>query len=328
MRVVITGGAGFIGRALVARLAQRGVDVLALVRDPDRAAHLVAPRVTVEASDLADVAALERHCAGADGVIHAAGSYRIGILPAERPHMLDANLGTTQRVLDAATAAGVTRIVYVSTSNVVGDTRGRIVDETYRRDPTTRAGRFTSWYDETKFRAHEAAVARAAAGAPIVIVQPGGIYGPHDHSALGAALKAAFHGTARFTALASGGLALAHVDDVVAGIAAALVRGRPGEAYALGGECLRLGQAIAIAARAGGHRPPRLNIPTIALRLAAALQRRGLRLAAAPPNLGEIVASGSGTYWVSHTKATRELGFDPRPFTRGAADTWGRTQTD
>ena len=59
--------------------------------------------------------------------------------------MLDANVGATERVLDAATAAGVARIVYVSTVNVFGNTHGRIVDETYRRDP---ADGFVSYYDE------------------------------------------------------------------------------------------------------------------------------------------------------------------------------------
>jgi len=323
LRVVVTGGAGFIGRAVINRLAQGGVDVLALVRDPAKAAQLVQPRVTLEASDLTDPAALERQFTAADGLIHAAGSYRVGIAAAERPRMLDANLGTTERVLDAASRAGTRRIVYVSTLNVFGDTGGKVVDETYRRDPKTPAGRFASWYDETKYRAHEAALSRAQAGAPIVIVQPGGTYGPHDHSAVGAALEAAYRGKLRYKALASSGLALAHVDDVAAGIVAALIRGRPAEAYALAGECLRLGDAITIAARAGGHKPPRLTLPTTALRLLAALQRRGLRLADSPADLGEIIASGRGTYWASHAKATRELGFDPRPLAKGVADTWG-----
>jgi dihydroflavonol-4-reductase len=324
VRVVVTGGGGFIGRALIDRLATRGVDVHALVRDPSKVGYLQQPRVTLEQSDLTDRQALTTAMTSADGVIHAAGSYRIGIPAAERPRMLDANLGTTERVLDAAVAAGARRIVYVSTNNIVGDTGGRIVDETYRRDPRTPAGRFTSWYDETKYRAHLAAEQRAAAGAPIVIVQPGGTYGPHDHSAVGAALQAAYRGKLRYMALVSGGLALAHVDDVATGVVAALIRGRPGEAYALGGECLRLGDALSIAARAGGHKPPPLVLPTRLLRLMAAFQRRGLPLSGGPSDLGEVIASGSGTYWVSHAKAARELNFDPRPLEQGVLDTWGR----
>ena len=100
---------------------------------------------------------------GAAGVIHIAGSYLVGIPASERPAMYEANVGATQRVLDAAIAAGVPRIVYISTVNVFGNTHGRIVDETYHRD---LAEGFVSYYDETKYLAHVAAEARIEAGAP------------------------------------------------------------------------------------------------------------------------------------------------------------------
>ncbi len=324
MRVVVTGAAGFIGRALVNRLATRGVDVLALVRDPARATYLVQPRVTLKQSDLSDVTALQRHFGGVDGVIHAAGSYRVGIAAAERPKMLDANLGTTERVLDAATQAGTRRIVYLSTVTVFGDTGGRVVDETYRRNPATKAGRFLSWYDETKYRAHQDAEQRIAQGAPIVIALPAQVYGPNDHSAASEQLELAFRGKLRYVAFPSTGLAWVHVDDLVDGIVAALIRGRVGQSYVLAGEPLRMRESVAIAARAGGYKPVRLTLPTAALRLLAALQRRGLRVGNAPDDLGETIRAGEdATYWASHAKATRELGFDPRPLARGAADTWG-----
>ena len=135
-----------------------------------------------------------------DGVIHSAGQYRIGIKPAERAAMRDANVGATERVLDAAVAAGVKRIVYVSTANAFGNTRGEVVDETYRRDE--KRG-FVSWYDETKYRAHQAAEARIAQKAPIVIVMPTQVYGPNDHSEASAQLEMAYKGTLRFVAFPS-----------------------------------------------------------------------------------------------------------------------------
>ena len=107
---------------------------------------------------------------GADSVIHVAGTYRVGIPASERPAMYEANVGATQRVLDAAIALAIPRIVAISTVNVFGNTHGRVVDETYHRD--LRDG-FLSYYDETKYLAHVATEARAEAGAPIVIVQPG-----------------------------------------------------------------------------------------------------------------------------------------------------------
>jgi dihydroflavonol-4-reductase len=236
--------------------------------------------------------------------------------------MWEANVGTTERVLDAAIAVGVPRVVYVSTNNVFGNTHGRIVDETYRRD---LGEGFNSWYDETKFRAHEAAGLRIGNGAPIVIVEPGQTYGPDDHSAASEQLELAHAGTLPYLALADVGLAWVHVHDVADGILGALDRGRIGEAYSLGGPCLRLRESIEIAARVGGKRAPRLRIPTALLRLAAPLNDALGGLPGLPENMRETISASAGvTYWVSHDKATRELGFDPRGLEQGIADTWGR----
>ena len=118
-RIVVTGGAGLVGRAVVRVLRDRGDTVVALVRDPRRAPFLGELGAELVQGDLSDVAGLTELLRGADGLIHAAGSYRIGIPRSERGAMWDANVGTTTRILDAAEAAGTPRIVYVSTINVV-----------------------------------------------------------------------------------------------------------------------------------------------------------------------------------------------------------------
>jgi dihydroflavonol-4-reductase len=224
-------------------------------------------------------------------------------------------------VLDAAAAAAVARIVYVSTVGVFGDTGGTIVDETYRRDLSRG---FLSTYDETKFRAHEEAEKRIAAGAPIVIVQPSQVYGPNDHSLTSAQIEHAYAGTLRFVALTSSGVAWVHVDDLAAGMVAALDTGRVGEAYVLSGESLTLKDAIALAARLGGHKPPRLTVPTGLLKLVAPLNDRVGGLPGAPANMREVIRGGDGvTYWAKHDKATAELGFNPRSLEQGIRDTWG-----
>jgi nucleoside-diphosphate-sugar epimerase len=315
MQVFVTGGAGFVGSAVVRRLRSRGDAVVAAVRDPDRARALIDLDCRLVRSDLSSTVELSGLMAGSDVVIHSAGSYRIGIPRSERPAMEEANVGATARVLDAATGAGVPRIVYVSTLNVHGDTHGRIVDETYRRD--IREG-FLSWYDDTKYRAHLVAEARIEAGAPIVIAMPGQVYGPGDHSAVGAQLEAAFRGRLRYLALTNVGLSLVHVDDLAGGIVAAADQGRPGEPYALGGPAVRLIEPLTIAARLGDRRLPRLVLPTGLLRMMAPLSgllggRFGI-----PADLGEVITGGDGvTYWASHDKASRELGFTPRDLDAG-----------
>jgi len=321
MRVAVTGGAGFIGRAIVKRLVDRGDDVVALVRDPAKASHLPSERVTLVQSDLSDPAQLTRAMTGADGVIHAAGMYRIGIKKAERPQMWDANVGATERVLDAAIDAGVPRIVYVSTANVFGNTHGELPDETFRRD---LAHGFLSYYDESKYRAHEAAEQRIKQGAPVIIVMPTQVYGPNDHSEASSQLDLAFRGKLHYVVFPDTGLAWVHVDDLAQGIVAALDRGRVGESYVLSGDPRRINESVAVAAKAGGHRPPRLTLPTIALKLITPLNDAVGGLPGFPANGAETISSADGvTYWASHAKATRELGFEPRSLGQGIADTWG-----
>jgi len=328
MRVVVTGGAGFVGRAVVERLHHRGEDVVALVRDPATAQHLVhgggkdGGPITLVRSSLADAGGLLDAMRGADALIHVAGRYEIGIPRSERAAMWDANLGATERVLDAAIGEHVGRIVYVSTVNVFGDTHGVVVDETYHRDP---AAGYLSIYDETKYRAHLAAEERAAAGAPIVIVMPSQVYGPHDHSLASEQVHRAFEGTLPYRALGDVRIGWVHVDDLADGILAALDRGQAGESYVLSGPHHRSGEAQALAARLGGKRMPRLAMPARLIRLIAPLNDALGGLPGMLPNMRETVSSGDGvSYLASSAKAESELGFAPRSLEQGIIDTWGR----
>jgi len=304
-----------VGGAVIRRLRERGDEVVALVRTPQRAGHLAELGVELVADDLSDVERLTETLREADAVIHAAGGYRIGIRKNERGAMWDANVGTTTRVLDAAEAAGTPRIVYVSTCNVFGNTNGAVVDEAYRRD--LREG-FLSWYDETKYGAHEVAEQRIAANAPIVIVLPSQVYGPGDPSSFGEQLRAANAGKLRYRALDDVGVGLVHVDDLAAGIVAALDRGEVGQAYVLSGPTTTLREAIEMAAAVGGRRSPSLHVPT---RLLRAIEPVGGLVG--QPGLREIVSASAGvTYWASPAKAERELGFQARPIEQGLRDTF------
>ncbi|MCI0583794.1 MAG: NAD-dependent epimerase/dehydratase family protein [Chloroflexi bacterium] len=319
-RIVVTGGAGFVGRFVVRRLHERGDQVVAIVRDQSRVpfiGDLVGEGLEIVEDDLSDVSRLTEHLRDADGLIHAAGRYAVGIRHAERGAMWAANVGATTAVLDAAEAALVPRIVYISTCGIFGNTRGAVVDETRRRD--LREG-FTSWYDETKYGAHEVAEQRIRAGAPIVIVLPSQVYGPGDRSDVGEQLRRAAAGQLRYTALDDVGLGFVHAEDLASGIVAALDAGAAGEAYVLSGPTVRLREAIAVAAAVGGHAPPRIRVPTRLLRALAPIGGVFGR-----PGLREVVSAGAGvTYWASAAKAHRELGFSPRGIEEGFRDTFTR----
>jgi dihydroflavonol-4-reductase len=315
-RIVMTGAGGFVGGAVARALRERGDHVVALVRDPDAVPSLRDIGVELVRDDLSDADRIAAALRGADAAIHAAGSYRVGIRKAERAAMWDANVGTTTRFLDATEAAHTPRIVYVSTINVYGNTRRAVVDETFRRDP---AGGFVSWYDETKYRAHEVVEQRIASGSPTVIVLPSQVYGPGDHSGFGDQLRRANAGKLAYRALDDVGVGLVHVDDLATGIVAALDRGVIGRSYALSGPRVTLGEAIDLAAAIGNRRPPGLRVPTGLLR---AMGPMGALIG--QPNLAEVISASDGvTYWASADRAAAELGWHARPVDQGLADVFG-----
>jgi dihydroflavonol-4-reductase len=185
MKCFVTGGAGFLGSAVVQRLVARGDEVVGLARSEEGATQLTRLGALPVRGTITDARALDQLLNDVDVVFHIAGAYRIGIKESEHEQMFKVNVDGTTIVLDAAITAKAKRIVYVSTVGVFGNTHGKVVDETYERPDRD----FLSYYDATKYMAHRVAVARQAAGAPLVIVQPGAIYGPRDHSELGAQIE-------------------------------------------------------------------------------------------------------------------------------------------
>jgi nucleoside-diphosphate-sugar epimerase len=311
VRAFLTGGSGFLGGRLAAALVARGDGVVALVRSPARADP---PGAELVEGNLSDRAALDRAMGGCAAVFHLAADYRVGIPRSERPAMWETNVVGTENVLDTAVDAGVARIVYVSTVNAFGNTRGVVVDESYRRPP----GEYVSAYDETKHLAHRAAEERIAAGAPIVIVQPGVVYGPGDRSTVGGQTARAAVGKLPYVSFPGLGMNAVFVDDVVDGILLAHDRGRLGESYVLGGEITTMRALIETAAQVGGRRPPGLTLPTWLVRPLVPIGPLVGRLTGTPPNLGELISASDGvTYWATDDKARRELGYAPRGLREG-----------
>jgi dihydroflavonol-4-reductase len=315
MRIFVTGGTGFVGGVVVRKLRERLEDVVALVRTPSSAIRLEALGATLLQGDLDDADALRRGVEGVDAVIHAAAVYRVGIPKAERERIHAVNVAGTERVLDAAIAARVPRILYVSTVNAFGNTHGRVVDETYRRD---LADGFVSCYDETKFLAHVAAEERIARGAPIIIVQPGAVYGPGDHSDIGDQIDKARKGKLPFLAFGSTGVVMCHVEDIGDGILLVLDKGAVGRSYVLGGEISTLKQVITTTAELAGRKPPRLTMPAWAVKAGIPFAPVVTRALGTEPNLRELITAADGvTYWATDRRAREELGYTPRDLRTG-----------
>lgn len=313
MRIFLTGGTGFIGMQVAERLRERGDNVVAVIRDLSRASRLSEIGCELVSVNLNDTQAVRTAMRGSDVVVHLAGRFQIGVPASERDAFISANAGIAETVIDAAIAESVDRIVYASTINVFGDTRGAIVSETHRRE-----GKFLSLYDESKHRAHEVALARAKSGAPVLILQPGSVYGPGDHFELGREILLAANGKLRLLMLGDVGLTMSYLDDVAGAFVAATTQGRIGESYVIGGEITRLRDVLRTAAEIGGHNFNPLVIPTPLLKAIAPLGPVIAPRLGYPPNLHELIrVSDRSTYWADSGKAQRELGYEPRSLEEG-----------
>lgn len=324
-RYFLTGATGFLGGALASRLRAAGHCVVALVRHPDKAGALSALGVTLVPGDITDPTTMTGPMAGTDGVFHCAGWYQLGVR--DKSMAYSVNVEGTRNVLEAMRQAGVSRGVYTSTLAVFSDTGGRLVDETYHH-----AGPYISEYDRTKWLAHyEVAVPMIRRGLPLVIAQPGVIYGPGDHSAV--------HDT--WVGLLTGRLTMvpdrtaycwAHVDDVAEAHVLAMEKGRTGESYIVAGPRHTFVEAVAMAARIAGVSPPRRRVSPRVLKALAALLRPIDRIVPLGGQLSpEYLAAIAGTtYLGDNAKARRELGYAPRPLDEGLTDTmaWERAELE
>ncbi|HUR51017.1 MAG TPA: NAD-dependent epimerase/dehydratase family protein [Mycobacteriales bacterium] len=317
MRVFLTGGTGFIGGEVARLLRERGDHVRALVRTPDKAAALTDLGCELVAGDLSDEDALREALRGCDALVHAAAVYEIGVPHSRREQLVDVNVCGTERVLGAALAAGVGKAVYVSTVAVFGDTGGAVADEDYRR-PDGQG--FTSVYEQTKVEAHQRARQIGGQGLPLVVVQPGVVYGPGDHSEVGGLFERLLKGRLPLMPFPGTGITPVHRDDVAAGILLALDKGAAGESYVLAGEPTTMGDLLAELARVAGKRPPRGALPALLVKAMAPVGPLVGPLLGFPPNLRELLSSSHGvTFWARSDKAQRELGWTYRPLAEGLA---------
>jgi dihydroflavonol-4-reductase len=315
MRIALTGGTGFLGSRIAKKLRDRGDDVVVLVRRASKATLLSGIGCEIIEGNLDDRVAVDRLMEGVDGVFHIAGRYEVGIPASECPKMQDVNIGGTRRVIDAAMAAGVKRVVYASSIVVYGNTNGEVVDETHKRDLMKG---FLSCYDESKFRAHMLMETRVQKGAPVVFVAPGSLYGTGDHSEVGREILQAANGELKAVMLADVGLTMVHVDDAAEGFIQAYDKGVTGETYNLGGETVRLVDVLRKAAEIGGRKLTSRRIGTGMLSTIQPIAPFILPKLGYPPNLRELIKTADGvTYWANDDKARADLGYTSRSLEDG-----------
>jgi dihydroflavonol-4-reductase len=319
MKVFVTGGTGFIGSHVVRKLRARGDDVRALCRSAEKGKPLAEMGCELVEGNLSDEAAIRAGMRGCDAVIHGAAVYEVGIPKGEHEAMYDANVLGTERVLRAALDEKIPKVVYISTVGAFGNTEGSVVDESY----THTGDSYTSYYEETKVKAHQ--IARRLIddeGLPCVIVQPGGVYGPDDHSAIGSQINQFLDGKMPMIAFPDLGMNMVHVDDVADGVLLALDEGTVGEQYVLGGQITTMRELIETVARVSGKKAPKRAMPTPMLKALTPIGPVIGKVMGQGPNLRELISSADGvTFWAKHDKAIEQLGYSPRGLEQGLRDT-------
>jgi 2-alkyl-3-oxoalkanoate reductase len=303
VRVLVTGGSGLLGRTMIAKLAGRGHEVVALQRT--RSPELTCEQVL---ADVRDVRAVAAAVAGCDAVIH--GAARVGVV-GSREEFRRVNVGGTKSVVAACRESGVPRLVVVSSPSV-GYESVPTVGAGAERPITARRDR--SWYSESKAEAELVALSANDAALAVTAIRPHAIWGPGDTQLIGRIVERARAGRLFVVA---GGRALidtTYVDNAADALVVAAEQLSPGgelagSAFVVSNcEPLPVRVLLELICTAAGAPPPRRDLPIwLARGIAGVAERVGARFRpdAEPPATRFLVDQLALAHW-----------FDPRPFRR------------
>ncbi len=314
MKYFITGATGFIGGRLARQLREAGHEVLAVVRNPAKAQDLAQLGVALHQGDVTEKESMRKLMTGVDGVFHVAGWYKVGVRDKSQAYAI--NVEGTRNVLELMKELKIPKGVYTSTLAVNSDTHGVEADESYHF-----TGKHISVYDATKAEAHDVAVKMIKDGLPLVIVQPGLVYGPGDTSSVRTSfiqyLKKQLPVMPKQTAFS-----WAHVDDIAHAHWIAMEKGMAGENYNICGPTYTFINALEVAKEITGVRLP-MAVPAEMIRVMSTMMYVFDKFIPVPDSYtGEGLRIIAGvTYLGTNAKAKRELGYDPRPLKEGLTET-------
>ena len=314
MKYFITGATGFIGGRLARQLREAGHDVVAVVRNPARAQDLAQVGVTLYQGDVTEKESMRKPMTGVDGVFHVAGWYKVGVRDKSQAYAI--NVEGTRNVLELMKELNIPKGVYTSTLAVNSDTHGVEADENYHFN-----GKHISVYDQTKAEAHDIAVKMIQEGLPLVIVQPGLVYGPGDTSSV----RTSFiqYLTKKLPVMPQQtAFSWAHVDDIAHAHWLAMEKGKVGENYNICGPTHTFINALEIAKQITGIKLP-MAVPAGMIRAMSGMMYVFDKFIPVPESYtGEGLRIIAGvTYIGTNAKAKRELGYNPRLLREGLTET-------
>lgn len=319
MRVLVTGGTGYVGSHTIAALVSAGHRVRVLARSPERVPPALEPLgvdgVETTIGDVTDPAAIERALDGCDAVLHAASVFSLNVRKGSE--MREVNVLGTEIVLGAAHGLGLDPIVYVSSELALLPPRdGEVLTPD---SPVTQS----PWpYSRSKAEAELVAREYQARGAPVVSVMPAAMWGPHDpHLGEGVTLATNVLKN-RFPIVMPGGMHIVDVRDVADVHAALMERGRGPRNYIVAGHYVSMPDLIRTLAELTGRRIPFATFPGWFLTAFGRASNGAQRL------LRTRLPWDAEAIWVMNcaarcddSKTRNEFGLEPRPLKETFADT-------
>jgi dihydroflavonol-4-reductase len=305
-RVFVTGGSGFVGRAIIRRLVTDGRSVRALARSVGSHQSVANLGADPAPGDVEDPGSLDRAMTGCDVVYHVAGVNAFCLRDPSPLYRI--NVGGSRNVVEAAARAGVRRIVYTSSASTIGEPQGVV-----GREDTPHRGFFLSDYERSKYEAERSVLDLAQdLGVEVVSVNPSSVQGPGRTGGTGKIFILFLKGRLRF--FIDTRVSLVDVDDCTEGHILAERHGQPQNRYVLNGSVLTSKEALDIAAGITRVRTaPRMVPGTVAIiggraiDIVAALRRRS------PSVCGEMVRTLLHGHAYDGSKAERDLGLRYTP---------------
>nr|VFK09400.1 MAG: dihydroflavonol-4-reductase [Candidatus Kentron sp. LPFa] len=318
MTTLVTGATGFVGSAVARCLLEAGHNVRVMARPQSVLTNIRDLEVEIVTGDLLLPETLASAIEGCDTLFHVAADYRLWVRDSET--LYRANAGGTQNLLQAADAAGVSKIIYTSSVATLGiDSNGTPGNE----DTPVGIENMIGHYKRSKYFAEQVAHRMIQErNLPVIIVNPSTPIGPRDIKPTPTGRVVLDAACGRMPAYVDTGLNIAHVDDVAKGHLLALQRGEIGERYILGGEDMTLREILAVIAQITDRPVPKIKIPHNVGLLIAYLSEAWAWLSrgAEPRATVDGVCMSRKLMYFSSDKAKQALGYSPRPAREALAD--------
>jgi dihydroflavonol-4-reductase len=312
---LVTGATGHIGNVLVRKLIERGEKVRALVLPNECRAPIEGLDIEMVEGDVLDRESLYRSMHRVQGIFHLAGI--ISIMPGSNELVRKVNVEGTKNILKVAEDVKVGRFIYTSSIHAIKRVEEGVIDETLPYDPGNPYGE----YDRAKAEATLEVQKAARQGLEAVIACPTGVIGPYDYrgSLMGDVIREA--AISRPTLFVDGAYDFVDVRDVTDGLIAAAEAGRRGESYILSGQKISVRYLLETVREITGRHFFQMKVPFDLAKFAALFTPMYYSHAKVTPRFTpyslEVLRSNSN---ISHAKASRELGYRPRPLYESIRD--------